>query len=59
MLRELPATIPDNPTLDQLKTAQELYLLGVHVEQYRDPAIRPRRLLAGSAAPGSLIICFH
>ena len=40
-LRELPATIPDNPTLDQLKTAQELYLLGVHVEQYRDPAIRP------------------
>ena len=38
---ELPATIPDNPTLDQLKTAQELYLMGVHAEQYRDPATRP------------------
>lgn len=39
--REMPATIPDNPTLDKLHTAQELYLMGVHVEQYRDPAIRP------------------
>lgn len=38
---EMPATIPDNPTLDKLKTAQELYLMGVHVEQYRDPAARP------------------
>ena len=41
VLQELPATIPDNPTLDQLKTSQELYLLGIHVAQYRDPAIRP------------------
>lgn len=38
---EMPATIPDNPTLDQLKTAQELYLAGIHVDQYRDPAARP------------------
>ena len=38
---ELPATIPDNPTLDKLTTAQELYLLGVHADQYRDPATRP------------------
>lgn len=38
---EMPATIPDNPTLDELHTAQELYLMGVHAEQYRDPAIRP------------------
>lgn len=40
-LKEMPETIPDNPTMDQLKSAQELYLLGVHTEQYRDPAIRP------------------
>lgn len=40
-LREMPETIPDNPTLDQLQSAQELYLLGVHAEQYRDPAVRP------------------
>lgn len=39
--QDMPATIPDNPTLDQLHTAQELYLMGVHVEQYRDPAARP------------------
>lgn len=38
---EMPDTIPDNPTLDKLVTAQELYLMGVHVEQYRDPAARP------------------
>lgn len=41
VLWEMPDTIPDNPTLDQLKSAQELYLMGVHVAQYRDPAIRP------------------
>ncbi len=40
-VNEMPATIPDNPTLDKLQTAQELYLMGVHVEQYRDPAARP------------------
>ncbi|MCR4883002.1 MAG: DUF5107 domain-containing protein [Clostridiales bacterium] len=38
---EMPATIPDNPTLDALHSAQELYLLGVHAEQYRDPAVLP------------------
>jgi tetratricopeptide (TPR) repeat protein len=42
-LREMPETLPDNPTLDKLTTAQDLYLMGVHVEQYRDPAIRPDR----------------
>ena len=40
-LEPMPETIPDNPTLDKLTTAQELYLLGVHAEQYRDPATRP------------------
>ena len=40
-LAPMPATIPDNPTLDTLRTAQEAYLMGVHAEQYRDPAIRP------------------
>ncbi|MBQ8082507.1 MAG: DUF5107 domain-containing protein [Clostridia bacterium] len=38
---EMPATIPDNPTLDACRTAQDAYLSGVHVEQYRDPAARP------------------
>ena len=42
-IREMPDTIPDNPTLDALKSAQEAYLLGVHAEQYRDPAVRPDR----------------
>jgi tetratricopeptide (TPR) repeat protein len=37
---EMPSTLPDNPTLDQLKSAQDLYLMGTHVVQYRDPAIR-------------------
>ncbi|HHU03230.1 MAG TPA: DUF5107 domain-containing protein [Christensenellaceae bacterium] len=39
-VREMPAALPDNPSLDKLYTAQELYLMGVHVEQYRDPATR-------------------
>ena len=37
----MPATIPDNPALNTLRTAQEAYLMGVHTEQYRDPAARP------------------
>ncbi|MBQ4638508.1 MAG: DUF5107 domain-containing protein [Clostridia bacterium] len=37
----VPEPISDNPTLDQLSCAQEAYLAGVHVEQYRDPAIKP------------------
>ena len=41
--REMPATIPDNPTLDALRSAQDAYLMGVHAEQYRDPAIRADR----------------
>ena len=38
---QMPETLPDNPTLDKLKNAQELYLLGVHAAQYRDPVTRP------------------
>lgn len=38
---ETPRPIVDNPTLDQLATAQECYMAGVHVAQYRDPAITP------------------
>ncbi len=37
----MPDTIPDNPTLDALHSAAEATLMGVHAEQYRDPAIRP------------------
>jgi tetratricopeptide (TPR) repeat protein len=42
ILSEIPEPIPDNPTLDMLKSAQEAYIMGVHVEQYRDPAIRAK-----------------
>ena len=38
---ETPRPILDNPTLDQLATAQDCYMAGVHVAQYRDPAILP------------------
>ena len=38
---ETPQPISDNPTLDQLADAQACYLAGVHVAQYRDPAISP------------------
>ena len=41
--KDMPATIPDNPTLDSLRSAQEAYLMGVHADQYRDPAVRPDR----------------
>ena len=40
-VRQMPDTLPDNPTLDTLHTAQELYLAGVHAQQYRDPATDP------------------
>ena len=40
-VRPMPDTLPDNPTLDALHTAQELYLAGVHAQQYRDPATDP------------------
>ncbi len=38
---EMPEALPSNPTLDQIITAQDGYLAGVHVQQYRDPAIWP------------------
>ena len=38
---ETPQPIQDNPTLDQLTDAQSCYLAGLHVAQYRDPAISP------------------
>lgn len=38
---EFPEQLPSNPTLETLKTVQDCYLAGVHVEQYRDPAVLP------------------
>ena len=40
-LHEMPEPLADNPSLDSLQTAQDCYLAGVHVEQYRDPLITP------------------
>ncbi len=37
----IPDTTQDMPNFKEAKTAQELYLCGVHVWQYRDPAIQP------------------
>ncbi len=37
----IPDTTEDMPYHKEVKTAQELYLEGVHVWQYRDPAIHP------------------
>lgn len=37
----MPDRLPSMPTLDTLHTAQDCYLCGVHVDQYRDPVIRP------------------
>ena len=37
----IPAPREDAPNFKDIKTAQELYLEGLHVKQYRDPAIRP------------------
>lgn len=37
----LPERLPSLPGLDALQTAQDCYLCGVHVEQYRDPVVRP------------------
>lgn len=36
-----PEPITDTPSANQIKSVQELYLAGVHVDQYRDPAVRP------------------
>ena len=37
----LPDRLPSMLTLDTLHTAQDCYLCGIHVDQYRDPVIRP------------------
>lgn len=38
---KMPPVIDDMPSAAGMNSAQELYLAGVHVEQYRDPAIMP------------------
>lgn len=38
---DIPDTTEDMPNFKEVKTAQELYLEGVHVWQYRDPAVLP------------------
>lgn len=38
---DIPDTTEDMPNFKEVKTAQELYLEGVHVMQYRDPAVKP------------------
>lgn len=40
-LYNIPDTTEDMPNLKEVKSAQELYLEGVHVWQYRDPAVLP------------------
>ena len=37
----IPETTKDRPVADTVQTAQELYLEGVHLQQYRDPAEDP------------------
>ncbi len=37
----MPEPITDMPEADKMNSAQELYLAGVHVDQYRDPAVKP------------------
>lgn len=41
VIEKLPETLPSLPLIEDQMTAQDLYLAGVHVEQYRDPAINP------------------
>ena len=38
---DIPDTAKDIPDLHAMKTADELYLAGLHVAQYRDPAVEP------------------
>lgn len=38
---KMPDPIEDTPSAEKLKSVQELYLAGVHVAQYRDPAVYP------------------
>ena len=37
----MPEPITDMPVAENMNSAQELYLAGVHVDQYRDPAVKP------------------
>lgn len=37
----MPETITDMPSAAAMNSVEELYLAGVHVDQYRDPAILP------------------
>ena len=37
----MPEVITDMPIAEQMNSAQDLYLAGVHVDQYRDPAVKP------------------
>ena len=37
----MPKPITDMPAAADMNSAQELYLAGVHVDQYRDPAVMP------------------
>ncbi|MBQ8416526.1 MAG: DUF5107 domain-containing protein [Clostridia bacterium] len=37
----MPEVITDMPSAKGMNSAQELYLAGVHVDQYRDPAVKP------------------
>lgn len=38
---KMPDPITDMPEAATMQSAQELYLAGVHVDQYRDPAVKP------------------
>ncbi len=38
---KMPEPITDMPEAASMQSAQELYLAGVHVDQYRDPAVKP------------------
>ena len=37
----MPEPITDMPIAENMNSAQDLYLAGVHVDQYRDPATKP------------------
>lgn len=37
----MPDVITDMPSATEMNNAEELYLAGVHVDQYRDPAVQP------------------
>lgn len=37
----MPEPITDMPVAEDMTDADELYLAGVHVDQYRDPAVKP------------------